>query len=579
MMNWFQVRGGGELGDDQLNVEQKHLVLIFGSLFAIAMLLVMGVSAFFCGSNVVGLVDFGAALVLVANLLYLKTSQNYERAASCALLLAGLLFYYLFTSGGVNHTGHVWYFVFPLMGFFLLGAKKGARATALFFVATLVFFLVDHLLPFVNSYPGGFKVRFSMAFLVVAVYSYLAEKYREDALGRLSGSNLKLVGKVNELKEAQYSLQESEEKYRNLVERANDGIVIVQDYKLCYANPQMAKMLGYNLDEIIDKNFIDYLHPQEIDTVVDRHDARIRGEIFTSKYESVFKHRTGEECPVELNACQINYNRRPASLVVIRDISERKRIELEQVKARRAAEGANRAKSEFLANMSHELRTPLNHIIGFTDLMAQERAGSLNDTQKEYLQDVLTSGRHLLDLINEILDLSKIESGKMDMEHNQIQTESFFAGCINMIKHKAAKHRLKIETNIDKALPASFIADERKFKQVLYNLLANAVKFTLDGGVVTVTAKLLENDKYLQFEVKDNGIGIAAQDLQRIFAPFEQADGSSGRKFQGTGLGLSLSRQIIEMHGGTICAESAGPGQGSTFRFTLPLRTELPLSS
>lgn len=577
-IDWFQASIGMGLEGDPETVAQKRRVamLVFGSLLAIAMLTTLGVSAFFSEKKAVALVDYGAAVIIIVNLLYFKKTQNYEQAAGITSLMASLLFFYLFISGGVYLTGPFWCFILPLLNCFLLGSKKGSRASVLFFAAIILFFMVDNLIPFAHIYQTGFKVRFAMALMLVAGYTHLFEKYREDVLSELSSSNLELAGKISELSEVQTALKEGEEKYRNLVERANDGIIIVQDFKLCYTNPQMVKMLGYSFDEVLGKNFMDYLQAQEIDTISKQHEARMRGEEFVTKSESVLVHRNGKEWPVEFNSCQINYEGRPASLVIVRDISERKKIELEQVKARQAAEEASRAKSEFLANMSHELRTPLNHIMGFSDLVAQEKAGSLNETQKEYLQYVLKSSRHLLELINDILDLSKIESGKMDLEYQWIKSKSFFEGCINMIRHKADQHHLKVETEIDVSFPSSFIADERKIKQVFYNLLANAAKFTLDEGSVTITAKLLKNDGFLHFEIVDDGVGIAEPDLERIFVPFEQADGSSSRKFQGTGLGLPLSRRIIEMHGGTIVAESAGLGQGSSFRFTVPLLVELP---
>ena len=255
-------------------------------------------------------------------------------------------------------------------------------------------------------------------------------------------------------------------------------------------------------------------------------------------------------------------------------------------KAKEAAEASDRAKSAFLANMSHELRTPLNHIIGFTDLVFSGKCGDLNDTQTEYLGDVIGSSRHLLSLINDILDLSKVEAGKIELELKDIHLRPFLDQSLKMVREKALKHQLqlslKIEDNLD-----TIQADERKLKQILYNLLSNAAKFTPDGGRIILTAKrcadgephmgLSDSEEpapttanWLKISISDSGIGIKKEDLERIFKSFEQADSSAGRHYQGTGLGLSLTRRLVELHGGRIWAESEGPKQGSLFSLIIP---------
>jgi len=244
------------------------------------------------------------------------------------------------------------------------------------------------------------------------------------------------------------------------------------------------------------------------------------------------------------------------------------------------AEAANRSKSEFLANMSHELRTPLNHIIGFTELIAAKDCGDINAVQEEYLNDVLRASRHLLSLINDILDLSKIEAGKMDLDVAEVPIRDLLSNSLTMVKEKALKHGIQLSLNIEGA-PGSLTADERKLKQVMYNLLSNAVKFTPEGGRIEIGGAIRNGNgrpdssadsKTLAVWVKDTGIGIESQDLERIFAPFEQVESSISRKFQGTGLGLALTRKMVELHGGRIQARSAGKDKGAIFEFTLPIR-------
>ena len=234
------------------------------------------------------------------------------------------------------------------------------------------------------------------------------------------------------------------------------------------------------------------------------------------------------------------------------------------------AQSSDRRKSEFLANMSHELRTPLNHIIGFTELVADKRIGVLNRQQEEYLQDVLQSSRHLLSLINDILDLSKVEAGKMNLEASEISLEVLLRDSLNMVKEKALKHRIALTPHLQN-LPEAIRGDERKLKQILYNLLSNAVKFTPEGGRVELAARGRDGQG-VEITVSDTGIGLAEADLERIFQPFEQGDNSASRKYQGTGLGLSLTKMMVELHGGRIWAESEGPKRGSRFHVLLPLQ-------
>jgi signal transduction histidine kinase len=247
-------------------------------------------------------------------------------------------------------------------------------------------------------------------------------------------------------------------------------------------------------------------------------------------------------------------------------------LRMEQAEARSLQlESANHAKSQFLANMSHELRTPLNGIIGFTEFLIDESCGPLLPDQKEYLGDVLSSSQHLLHLINDVLDLAKVEAGKMELRPETFSVSEVLDEVANGIKGMALKKNIVINMEVEAGLDAVML-DRRKFKQILSNLLSNAVKFTDESGQVGVRARLL-NSHHFEVQVHDKGIGIRAEDIDRLFIEFEQLESGTARRFEGTGLGLALTKKFVECQGGGITVESHF-GRGSVFTVMLPVGAE-----
>ncbi len=411
--------------------------------------------------------------------------------------------------------------------------------------------------------------------------------------------NISLEHEIEERRQAQEALQQSEEKYRNILESIQEGYFEVDlTGSITFFNEAFQGMSGYSGDELFGMNNREVTTPETAHKMY-----QFFNEIYrTGKSAHVIDYemipREGSKRFFGLSASlKRDINGKPTGFRgVARDMTERKQYELQLKRAKEEAETANRAKSEFLANMSHELRTPLNVIIGFTELVVDRNFGDLTDVQEEYLNDVLQSSRHLLSLINDILDLSKIEVGKLELKPSKVNLEILLKNSLVMVKEKALKHGLKLSTKI-KEVQDTIHADERKLKQIVYNLLSNAVKFTPDGGSIIVSACSLnlperrmstkdgreitlpapndheQTDKanFVEVSIRDTGIGISQENLDRIFKSFEQIDGSYSRKYQGTGLGLSLSRSLIELHGGRIWAESEGEGKGSTFRFVIPV--------
>jgi signal transduction histidine kinase len=261
---------------------------------------------------------------------------------------------------------------------------------------------------------------------------------------------------------------------------------------------------------------------------------------------------------------------------LLRTFADQAVIAVENVRLFKELEGANRElsaasqhKSEFLANMSHELRTPLNAVIGFSEVLTERMFGELNEKQAEYVKDINASGAHLLSLINDILDLSKIEAGRMELELADFHLPQAIENAVVLVRERALRRGITLEQSIDSRL-GEMQGDERKIKQVLLNLLSNAIKFTPEGGRVGVRAALV--DGRVEVAISDTGIGIAPEDHEAVFEEFRHV-GAAEKKAEGTGLGLALARKFIVLHGGRIWVESQ-VGVGSTFTFTIPRRTD-----
>jgi two-component system cell cycle sensor histidine kinase PleC len=265
-------------------------------------------------------------------------------------------------------------------------------------------------------------------------------------------------------------------------------------------------------------------------------------------------------------------------LLAIEDVTEKMRLERELAertrdakKAQFEAESATMAKSDFLANMSHELRTPLNSIIGFSEVLEDQLLGTLNESQRENVMYILKAGRHLLSLINDILDLSKVESGKMELDLESVSLRELLDASLVMQREKALRHGIKLDLQFEPDHSIMIEADERKLKQIVFNLLSNAVKFTPDNGSVQVTLKEINGAQDIEISIRDTGIGIRQEDLPKLFKEFSQLSSPYDKQFEGTGLGLALTKKLVDLHGGRIWAESEF-GKGSLFAFAIPVK-------
>jgi len=418
-----------------------------------------------------------------------------------------------------------------------------------------------------------------------------------------------LQEKINALKktvaaqrQTKGALSASEQNLSAILERNADGIVIVDtDGTVLYVNPAAEKLFGKSKEEFLGYPFG---FPVSADKAVDSLAIR-KGDTL---------------CEAELRVVQVQWQKRPAFQLSVRDITGRKQAEEELKKHRdhleelikertfeleikkKEAEDAKlramestRAKSDFLANMSHELRTPLNAVIGFSEILEDRLFGDLNEKQMEYIKDISSSGKHLINLINDILDLSKVESGKMALELSEFLLKDVLNASISLLREKAMQHNLKLALDIHPEADIEIEADERKLKQIMFNLLSNAIKLTPNGGSVRIAARrvvidwglgvsekgLIPNNQqptpdrdFIEISVTDTGIGIKPEDIPKLFKEFTQPESVYTRKHEGTGLGLALTKKLVELHGGNIWVESEF-GKGSRFAFAIPVKQDL----
>ena len=415
-------------------------------------------------------------------------------------------------------------------------------------------------------------------FALMAVMSVLGLSGLALVIGRLRRSSTDLdqrarhlESEITERQRVEEALRESEGKYRHIINAAADAIISLDEQGLVREfNAAAEQMFGFTKAELLGKPLTPIMPPH----LRDAHTAGLQRYLTTGQRHLPYWHnvelpgytKNGQEFLLEVSFSLLEAGDKKFLTGVLRDITERKRVEEELHRARETAEAATQAKSVFLANMSHELRTPMNAIIGFSRLVMRRSQDVLPQRQYENLEKILISAEHLLTLINDILDLSKIEAGHMEIHPVSFQLEPLVDVCLHTLEPMVQNERIRFVKEIEAALPL-LATDQDKVQQILMNLLSNAVKFTTEG-TITITARHHAGE--ITIVVADTGIGIPAEALEHIFEEFRQVDSSTTRQYGGTGLGLSISRRLAQLLGGDITVQSVF-GVGSTFTVTLPL--------
>jgi PAS domain S-box-containing protein len=369
---------------------------------------------------------------------------------------------------------------------------------------------------------------------------------------------------ITELEKAKEKIQT----LANAVESSDDAIITTSlDGIIESWNKGAEKVYGYLVEEVLGKN-ISVLEPDNLKGEIKQLVEKIKQGERIQHYETLRLKKDGTIINVSLTHSPVfdTSGELVDISIIARDITDKKIAE-KLFQEKQMAEVANRTKSEFLAKISHELRTPLNSIIGFSDMLCEQMYGELNQKQLRYAENISKSGKHLLKLINNILDISKIEAGKMELGYKDFELASKLNMIRNILFPIADQKSIKIEIDINSNL-GIICADEDKFVQIMYNLVDNAIKFSYENSVIRIGARKKGN--MVEITVKDTGIGIKVEDQYKLFKPFSQTDPFSSRKFQGTGLGLSLVKQIVHMHRGYVWFRS-NSSEGSTFAFAIPI--------
>lgn len=462
-------------------------------------------------------------------------------------------------------------------GYNVLTAHSGAEALTVAMRETPDVVLLDVMMPDMDGYEVCAKLRADLRLANVPILLLTALDDQESRIHGLEAgaddfiskpfdsfelrARLRTITRLNRFRQ----LYEERARLEAAIAYAPYGVVLAElDGQILQRNAAFVRLLAPIATEI--DNFYSYL-PAE--TALKLKQSIASDPITLTPLETALNVALNPATVVEISFALVPWEGRRIVHFVVRDLTEAKQFN----EARQIAEAANQAKSEFLASMSHELRTPLNVILGMAEILRKKTLGELNRDQQESVASVEESGRYLLSLINDILDLSKIEAGMLQLDIQEAAVRDVVESSLRFVREAAHRKKITLESSYRQEILYLHV-DARRLKQILVNLLANSVKFTPEGGHITIEVSQPIDRHQISFSVQDNGIGIDEKDLPKLFKSFQQIDSALNRKYAGTGLGLSLVKRMTEMHGGTVAVASK-PGQGARFTITLPLQNPL----
>jgi PAS domain S-box-containing protein len=500
----------------------------------------------------------------------IENHRAFYVSVSCVQIHIIAVFLILVNAGGMSAADHALGAVIFVAAFYFGTPNRLVYNVAISAAATVAVLVAVSRYPDM-TFPSLVPVAALLAIinLVGAQSVRVANRLRRNAFLTLMHQrelNEQLTREIAVRQEAQRAVRVTEESFQSIFLAAPLPLALIDPvtYRVMQANHAALELFGLRNDEALSVDARNFFADED---VRERLSAATNREPAQGPFELRLKGADGNIIWAHISAALIRFHGLPALLIGLQDVTARRKEAEALREARDQATAASRSKSEFLANMSHELRTPLNAIIGFSEALERELFGPVgNPRYREYAEDIHDSGVHLLNLINDILDLSKIEAGHFKLHEEETDLDTFVASACRIVRHRAQQARITIETSLPRP-PVGLVADDRAMKQVLINLISNAVKFSNDGSVVRIEATV--GPKGLRIAVIDRGIGIAEEDIPKALAPFTQIDGTLSRTHEGTGLGLPLAKHMTELHGGTLTIESK-LREGTTVYVDLP---------
>ena len=554
----------------ETNIDISRKILLLNYLFiAITLFLIpFGILAFVQNNILLGSFDlFIATSIFIARIYYFRT-QNYNFLNTFILHLLGTFFLYLVATGGYQHTGPFWAFIFPVTAFFMLGSKKGLKAVLLFLVALLIIIVLS---PFHSIYSVGYKVRYLGAFIATATITYYIEFIQASTQKLLSSKNKELQEFLSKLDKKEHELREREAYYRTLFEKSNDAVFLMCNNTFVDCNNKALSLFNCEKNDILGKTPYDFSPAKQPngntskETAKNKIETALKGK--HQYFEWVFKKFDGNEFYSEVSLDKIEFHNRKSILASIRDISDRKKSESALLEAKEKAERSERIKSDFLAQMSHEIRTPINTIMNYTYLLKTEFEDQVSEDNKGSFNSIENAAGRLLRTIDLILNISDIEAGTYEPRMEVIPIiNRIIEPATNEFKQSAENKKLKLEIINNLKHNSKVNVDSYTVYQTVANLIDNAIKYTKTGKVQVIIS---EDDKNICVKIKDTGIGISKEYIPHLFDKFSQEEAGYTRKFEGNGLGLALVKKYCDINNIDIFIDSE-KNIGTTFTLKIP---------
>jgi len=562
----------GHSFSDQSTILKYQINTIVGlGLMAVVTLIVMGTIRYSQNNYLQAALDWMFILVFVIGYIYLRKSiENYTVVSRIILGFGTLVTLFAMHTSVSYESRSNWFLIELIMVFFLRDRKEGLIWTGFLIAAVIIPTLVQVDF-FHYSLIDLFILIVSIIFIsgTIHLYELIKDQHERDLHQANNDLEARVIERTNEILKTRQKMIDESKRYHDILETTHEGLWILDPQrKTIEVNSSLQRMLGYTEEEMIGRTPMDFV--DEKNAEIFRHQTGLIGQTYIRSYEISLTRKDGSKLPCIFNANTIydDAGNVIMACAFVTDISNLKETEQALISAKEIAEEATKTKGEFLANMSHEIRTPMNAIIGMTHLALET---GLDGKAKNYVKKAHGAAKGLLGIINDILDFSKIEAGKLHMSPVHFQLKDVITPILNLLKESSTEKKLKIRIKIAKDVPSVLYADSLRLGQVLTNLFSNAIKFSQPNGIVSLDVFTREKNNenvLIQFSVADHGIGISPENQKKLFQTFSQADGSTTRKFGGTGLGLVIAKKIVEIMGGEIWAESE-EGIGSTFHFTV----------